>query len=132
MPVVAAKSIFTRPKAVGLPRLRDSLLVLVDCSALSITQREDLFMSSRDRLSKKPLRFDIEREIENMLHANPELRRLKQELCSSWDRDSQGPSRPVGRTGMATVTGLRGTLHRFREGSTPRTFDSRTFRRVRS
>ncbi len=73
------KSIFTRPKAVGLPRLRDSLLVLVDCSSLEVTQREDLFMSSRDRLSKKPIRYQVEREIEHMLKNNAELRRLQQE-----------------------------------------------------
>jgi len=72
------KSIFTRPKAVGLPRLRDSLLVLVNCSSLEVTQREDLFMSSRDRLSKKPIRIDVEREIEHMLKNNAELRRLQQ------------------------------------------------------
>jgi len=72
------KSIFSRPKRVGLPRLKDSLLVLVDCSALRIREREDLFMTSRDRLSKKPIRNDIEREIEEMLKTNPELRRLQE------------------------------------------------------
>jgi len=73
------KSIFSRPKAVGLPRLKDSLLVLLDCSLLSAVQREDLFMSSRDRLSKKPIRSELEREIEQMLHENPELKRLQQQ-----------------------------------------------------
>lgn len=73
------KSIFTRPKSVGLPRLRDSLLVLVDCSSLEVTQREDLFMSSRDRLSKKPIRYEVESEIEHMLSNNGELRKLQQE-----------------------------------------------------
>ncbi|MGH8645814.1 MAG: hypothetical protein ACREX4_15670, partial [Gammaproteobacteria bacterium] len=73
------KSIFTRPKAVGLPRLKDTLLVLVDCSLLTARQREDLFMSSRDRLSKKPIRNQVEREIEEMLRTNPELKRLQQE-----------------------------------------------------
>jgi len=73
------KSIFTRPRAVALPRLRDSLLVLVDCSLLDVTQREDLFMSSRDRLSKKPIRYQVEREIEHMLKNNAELRRLQVE-----------------------------------------------------
>jgi len=73
------KSIFTRPKAVGLPRLKDSLLVLVDCSSLATIQREDLFMSSRDRLSKKPIRYEIEEEIEQLLRTNPDLRRLQQE-----------------------------------------------------
>lgn len=73
------KSIFSRPKAVGLPRLRNSLLILIDCSTLSATRREDLFMSSRDRLSKKPIRFAVEREIEQLLRTNPELRRLQQQ-----------------------------------------------------
>jgi hypothetical protein len=72
------KSIFSRPKAVGLPRLRDSLLVVVDCSTLTAIQREDLFMSSRDRLSKKPIRFSVEEEIEQVLKESPELRRLQQ------------------------------------------------------
>jgi len=72
------KSIFSRPRAVGLPRLKDSLLVILDCSSLGAVQREDLFMSSRDRLSKKPIRYEVEREIEQMLRGNPELRRLQQ------------------------------------------------------
>ena len=73
-----SKSIFGRLKTVGLPRLKDSLLVLLDCSSLSAVQREDLFMSSRDRLSKKPIRYEIEHEIEHMLRENPELKRLQQ------------------------------------------------------
>jgi len=73
------KSIFSRPKAVGLPRLKDSLLVLVDCTKLRITQREDLFMTSRDRLSKKPIRYEVEEEIEELLKNNSELKRLQQQ-----------------------------------------------------
>ena len=70
---------FARPKAVGLPRLKDSLLVLTNCSSLSVRQREDLFMSSRDRLSKKPIRYKIEDEIELLLRTNPELKKLQQQ-----------------------------------------------------
>lgn len=73
------KSIFGRPKAVGLPRLKDSLLVLLDCSSLSAVQREDLFMASRDRLSKQSIRYEVESEIEQMLRENPELKRLQQQ-----------------------------------------------------
>ena len=73
------KSIFQRPRAVGLPRLRDSLLVLVDCSKLSAIQREDLFMTSRDRLSKNPLRYALEQEIESILKNHKDLKRLQQE-----------------------------------------------------
>lgn len=89
------KSIFTRPKAVGLPRLKDSLLVLVNCSALSARQREDLFMSSRDRLSKKPIRFDIECEIEQMLRTNGELRKLQQERREQDVKSRLGEEKPL-------------------------------------
>jgi len=73
------KSIFSRPRAVGLPRLKDSLLVLVDCSSLPAMQREDLFMSSRDRLSKKVMRYTVEKEIEELLRENPKLRKLQEQ-----------------------------------------------------
>lgn len=73
------KTIFSRPKAVGLPRLKDSLLVLVDCSSITISQREDLFMSSRDRLSRLPIRYEVEREIEELLRNSTELKKLQQE-----------------------------------------------------
>jgi hypothetical protein len=72
------KSIFSRPKAVGLPRLKDSLLVIVDCSQLDVIMREDLFMSSRDRLSKEPIRYSVEKELEDLLKNNAVLRKLQQ------------------------------------------------------
>lgn len=71
------KSVFSRPKAVGLPRLKDSLLVLVDCTDLSARQREDLFMTSRDRLSNNPIRYELEREVEQFLQQNKALRNLQ-------------------------------------------------------
>lgn len=72
-------TIFSRPKSVGLQRLKDSLLVLVDCSTLSARQREDLFMTSRDRLSRSEIRYALELEIEQMLREHKGLRRLQQE-----------------------------------------------------
>lgn len=73
------KSIFSRPRKVGLQRLKDSLLVLVDCSELSIRHREDLFMTSRDRLSDHVLRQDVEEEIMDWLKNEKSLARLQQE-----------------------------------------------------
>lgn len=102
------KSIFSRPKAVGLPRLKDSLLALVDCSTLSATQREDLFMSSRDRLSKKPIRYELEQEIEQLLKTNPELRRLQQQRRDHDVQETLDDDRPleevVGRILSASPT----------------------------
>ena len=46
-------------------RLAKSLLVIVDCSQLTVAAREDLFMNSRDRLSNGELRKAIEEELED-------------------------------------------------------------------
>lgn len=73
------KSIFGRPKRVGLGRLKDSLVVLLDCSSLDVRQREDLFMSSRDRLTDMPIRKDIENEVQKILKTNESLKRIQNE-----------------------------------------------------
>jgi len=73
------KSIFSRRRKVALPRLRDSLLVIVDCSALTTKQREDLFMTSRDRLTDNEIRYEVEEEIMEMLKNNSALKQLQQE-----------------------------------------------------
>jgi len=65
-------------KAVGHSYLRSSILVTVDCSELSGRAREDLFMNSRDRLSRNEIRYRIERELEDLLRRDQELRRLRE------------------------------------------------------
>ncbi len=72
---VLPRSLFGRNK-VKLGRLSDSLLVMVDCSEISVDAREDLFMNSRDRLSQHELRKDIEAEIEEILSKHPNLKQL--------------------------------------------------------
>ena len=64
-------------KAVGLDRLRDSLLVIVDCTGLSGRLREDLFMNSRDRMEEGELLSDIEDELETSLRTHQGLRDLR-------------------------------------------------------
>lgn len=64
--------------AVGLDRLRDSLLVIVDCSGLSGRLREDLFMNSRDRMEEGGLLREIEDEIQISLKTHQGLRDLRQ------------------------------------------------------
>jgi len=58
--------------------LRDSLLVVVDCSTLDDRLKEDLFMNSRDRLSDCELRTQIEREIERQVREHPGLKLLRE------------------------------------------------------
>ena len=65
-------------RAVGLDRLRDSLLVIVDCTGLSGRLREDLFMNSRDRMEEGELLNEIEDELETSLKTHQGLRDLRQ------------------------------------------------------
>ena len=73
------KSFFARPKRVGLQRLKDSLLVLIDCSQLSTRSRENLFMANREKLSNHAIRQTIEEELMDWLKNEPSLRRLQLE-----------------------------------------------------
>ena len=65
-------------KTVGMGRLDDSILAVVDCTSLSGRAREDLFMNSRDRLRGGDLRNAIERELEVLVRDHPGLRALKE------------------------------------------------------
>lgn len=73
-----SKAFFER-KAVGMSYLSDSILVMVDCSEISVRAREDLFMNSRDRLRDKPLLASLERSLEKILKEHPGLRLLREE-----------------------------------------------------
>jgi len=67
---------FFRRNKVGMSYLRDSILVILDCSSLSTRAREDLFMNSRDRLSAGILRADIEDALEDLIRHHEGLRQL--------------------------------------------------------
>jgi len=69
---------FFRRKKTGCSYLRDSLMVIVNCSDLSGRAREDLFMNSHDRLSSGELRRTIEGELESILRESKLLRNLRQ------------------------------------------------------
>jgi hypothetical protein len=70
-------SIFAR-KRVGLQRLAKDLLVVVDCSTLDANERDDLFMSSRDRVAEEsPLFTELERSLEEAMHEHAGLRELR-------------------------------------------------------
>lgn len=69
---------FFRRKKVGMGYLRDSILVVIDCTGIRPRSREDLFMNSRDRLSNSALRHAIERELESLLRNHQGLRDLRE------------------------------------------------------
>ena len=70
-------AIFAR-KRVGLQRLAKDLLVVVDCSTLDANERDDLFMSSRDRVAEEsPLFTELEHNLEDALKEHSGLRELR-------------------------------------------------------
>jgi hypothetical protein len=88
-------SIFTR-KRVGLQRLYKDLLVVVDCSALDANERDDLFMSSRDRVAEEsPLFTELERSLEDALHDHPGLRELKNRRAQEDLAQQLGDNKPL-------------------------------------
>ena len=88
------KSFFARKK-VKMQRLGDSLLIVIDCSELSVRAREDLFMNSRDRLSNGTLRRAIESQLEDAIGNHPGLRALQERRRQSEVADRLKESRPL-------------------------------------
>jgi len=69
---------FFERKSVGMSYLSDSILVIVDCSKFERRIQEDLFMNSRDRLRKSPIRDEIENQLEDLIKNHDGLRALRE------------------------------------------------------
>jgi hypothetical protein len=67
---------FFRRKAVKQDYLWNSLLVFVDCSAISVRGHEKLFMPNRENLRHGDLKFQLEKEIEEKLKDHKELEQI--------------------------------------------------------
>lgn len=70
---------FFRRKKVKQDYLWHSLLLIVDCSAISRRAHEKLFMNSRDRLRDGELKAKLESELEDQLGRHEQLRELASE-----------------------------------------------------
>ena len=66
-------------RSVGMNRLEDSILVIVDCSRVSGRNREDLFMNSRDRMEQGEFLYAIEHELESIIRNDQLLRALREQ-----------------------------------------------------
>ncbi len=88
------KVFFARPR-VKMGRVAKSLLVVVECSKLSVEAREDLFMNSRDQLSNGELRKAIESELEELIGRHPGLRGLQNRRKAEEIEDRLKDSRPL-------------------------------------
>ena len=85
---------FSRTK-VGMHRLDDSILVVVDCTNLTGRAREDLFMNSRDRLRNGELREEIERELQILIRDHPGLKALREQRRNEEIQEKLGDSKPL-------------------------------------
>jgi hypothetical protein len=88
------KTFFSR-SAVKMGRLARSLLVVVECSKLTVDAREDLFMNSRDRLSGHELRKAIEEALEDLISKHPGLRELREKRRSEEIAERLENSKPL-------------------------------------
>jgi hypothetical protein len=72
-------NIFARKK-VGLQRVAKDLLMVLDCSSITVMEQHDMFMPSRDRLVEdNAFAVEVEKKIEAALRDHPGLRLLKNE-----------------------------------------------------
>jgi len=71
------KSFFER-NAVGMSYLADSIIVIVDCSNISHSNKENMFMNSRDRLSDCGFLSKLEDSLEEIVRQHPGLRELRE------------------------------------------------------
>lgn len=67
---------FFRRKELGFGYIDDSILILADCSSFENRAREDLVMTSRDRLADSPIRHALEQELVDALRADAGLKEL--------------------------------------------------------
>ena len=110
---------FFARKSVGMSRLEDSILVIVDCSNISGRSREDLFMNSRDRMERGELLRAIEKELELIVKENQLLRELSERRRSEDVASKLQDSKPFQEVlksilnkspSLASLLGGRGSL----------------------
>ncbi|MCY4114088.1 MAG: hypothetical protein OXG33_09145 [Chloroflexi bacterium] len=64
-------------RSVGMSYLANSLFILVDCTNLDTRMREDLFMTSRDRLRVNPLSEELESALTRFIRDNSKLKEMR-------------------------------------------------------
>ena len=69
---------FFRRKKVGLSYLRDSVLVVLNCSRISQANRDDLFMTNREQIRDNEFSREIKKVLEDLLHRNQALKDLRE------------------------------------------------------
>lgn len=75
--------------------LKDSLIVIVDCSKVDYYTTEQLFDNGRDRLSTQPIRFKLEEEIIDSIKNNAILKELREKRQREKTSEKLSNSKPL-------------------------------------
>ncbi|MBN2238978.1 MAG: hypothetical protein JW712_04330 [Dehalococcoidales bacterium] len=86
---------FFQRESIGMGYLRDSILIIVDCTDLEDSLKEKLFMNSRDRLSAGQLANELERQLTQLVKEHPGLRELKDKRRQAEIKDKLEESKPL-------------------------------------
>lgn len=78
-----------------LSYIQDSLLVLLDCTNIDISHKEDLFMNSRDRLRKGDFSDEIEEKLIGILKNHDGLKELQNQRRQSAIKDKLEDDKPL-------------------------------------
>ena len=95
------KDTFFDRQRVGLGYLKESLMVFIDATNLSVKHREDLFMSNRQHLRNNSFKREIERLLEDELSKNKMLQKLQKrrrdELMKERINNSEGMQKTLSK-----------------------------------
>ena len=80
---------------INLSYLKDSLLVMVDCSKIDISHQEKLFMTSRDRLRNSEFSKELEESLKTSLKNHPGLKAAEHQRRTDALKDKIGDNKPL-------------------------------------
>ena len=86
---------FFRRKAVGMGQLQDSLVVIIDCSAIDGQLREDMFLNSRDRFRDTQTTKVLIEKLEQFIKTNHTLRELRNRRREQEIRNQIDEAKPL-------------------------------------
>ena len=86
---------FFHREAVKMKSLKEDILVFVECDELSNRTREDLFMTSRDRLKDGPFRRELVSSLEKIVRECKELRDLRSKRQEERLQDQLEDNKPL-------------------------------------
>lgn len=89
---IYSDSFFSR---MNLSYIKNSILVIADCSEVDIDHQEKLFMTSRDRIRTSDFSKELERCIERELRDHPGLKKAAHDRRSAALKDKLGDNKPL-------------------------------------